>query len=263
MVEAASHWDGECYGANSAVQFGIALEALAAHPYRGDERVLDIGCGDGKLSAELVRRVPRGSVVAVDNSESMLRQARTTFGAESRLSFKLAAAETLPFSAEFELAFSAFCLQWVPDKAAAFRALARSLKPQGRAILLMPFRSPEIAAARHELTQLARWRRYFRGYRDPTETLEDLDYAGYALAAGLAVRSSLVASTVAGFESLARFTGFLTALTPQLVRLPDAAAREDFMDELVARYVARVPPRRGEAATYVYVCANQVADAPA
>ena len=55
-------WDAAEYAANSAVQQCWARELIAKLNLRGDERILDLGCGDGKVTAELVRAVPRGAV---------------------------------------------------------------------------------------------------------------------------------------------------------------------------------------------------------
>src|SRR5208337_144946 len=61
-------WDAEEYARNSGAQLGWARELIAKLELEGHEHVLDIGCGDGKVSAELARHVPGGRVVGVDSS---------------------------------------------------------------------------------------------------------------------------------------------------------------------------------------------------
>jgi len=74
-----ARWNAADYAANSVVQQAWARELIARLNLRGDERVLDVGCGDGKVSAEIARAVPRGSVVGVDASPQMIKFARAAF----------------------------------------------------------------------------------------------------------------------------------------------------------------------------------------
>lgn len=72
-------WNAANYAANSTVQQIWARELMARLHLRGDEHVLDVGCGDGKITAEIARAVPRGRVTGVDASEEMIFFARKTF----------------------------------------------------------------------------------------------------------------------------------------------------------------------------------------
>jgi len=69
-------WDSVDYHKNSAEQQRWGIELLNKLVLQGNERVLDLGCGDGKLTAEIVRRVPYGSVLGIDKSEDMIRFAQ-------------------------------------------------------------------------------------------------------------------------------------------------------------------------------------------
>ena len=61
-----SKWNAAAYAANSSVQQSWARELIAKLKLRGDEHVLDMGCGDGKVTAEIARAVPRGQVLGLD-----------------------------------------------------------------------------------------------------------------------------------------------------------------------------------------------------
>jgi trans-aconitate 2-methyltransferase len=78
-VSPTAEWNAADYAANSAIQQTWARELIAQLQLRGDEHVLDVGCGDGKVSAEIAQAVPRGSVVGVDASLQMIEFARKTF----------------------------------------------------------------------------------------------------------------------------------------------------------------------------------------
>ena len=109
------HWDAEEYAKNSAAQLGWAQELIAKLALKGDEFILDIGCGDGKVSAELARRVPRGGVTGIDSSLDMIQKARSAFPATANLSFALKDAREFGFESRFDVVFSNATLHWVKD----------------------------------------------------------------------------------------------------------------------------------------------------
>ena len=75
----SAKWNPADYAANSAVQQTWARELIARLKLRGDERILDVGCGDGKVTAEIARAVPRGFVIGIDASAEMIGFAREAF----------------------------------------------------------------------------------------------------------------------------------------------------------------------------------------
>ena len=83
-------WNAADYAANSGVQQTWARELIARLKLRGDEHILDVGCGDGKVTAEIARAVPRGGVTGVDASAEMIAFAQKAFPpkqkSESRIS---------------------------------------------------------------------------------------------------------------------------------------------------------------------------------
>jgi trans-aconitate methyltransferase len=94
-------WNAADYAANSSAQQIWARELIAQLNLRGDERVLDIGCGDGKVTAGLARAVPKGSVTGIDVSPEMIRFARKTFpsGKHPNLEFQVMDAREIDFAA--------------------------------------------------------------------------------------------------------------------------------------------------------------------
>src|SRR3954467_10630007 len=76
-VTQSKDWDGAAYQKRSEPQFRWGLAVLERLELHGDETVLDLGCGSGRLTAKLLERLPRGRVIAADASPSMLAQARS------------------------------------------------------------------------------------------------------------------------------------------------------------------------------------------
>ncbi len=120
-------WDAERYqNQHSYVwQFGGSLLELLQP--RAGERILDIGCGTGQLTAEIARS--GAQVTGIDNSPEMLDQARSNFPG---IPFVLADAADFRFDEPFDAIFSNAALHWVPDHQAVVESIARALRPGGR-----------------------------------------------------------------------------------------------------------------------------------
>lgn len=127
VVNPTNVWDPKLYDdrARFVREGGMPVLELLA-PCAG-ERILDLGCGPGKLTQEIALR--GATVVGVDASEEMLREARAAY---PELEFSLERAEALPYEAEFDAVFSNATLHWVPEAEAAARGMYRALKRGGR-----------------------------------------------------------------------------------------------------------------------------------
>jgi trans-aconitate methyltransferase len=124
---ASSAWDPASYQDRHSFvwRYGASLLELL-HPQHG-ERILDVGCGTGQLTAEIARSGAR--VIGLDNSADMLRHARENY---PDLTFVLGDASAFDFPEPFDAVFSNAALHWVEDADGAASAIARALGPGGR-----------------------------------------------------------------------------------------------------------------------------------
>ncbi len=238
-------WNAEDYARNSAAQLGWARELIGKLALAGDESVLDIGCGDGKVTAEIARRVPRGGVVGVDSSPDMVARARTAFPASAHpnLAFQVQDARSLPFDGRFDVAFSNATLHWLKGHGPVLHGVARSLKPGGRVLFQMGGRGngEEIFAVASELIDSPAWRSFFSGFEFPWAFHAPEEYRPLCEEAGLRVRRlELLPRDMAqqGRDGLAGWVR--TTWMPYTQRVPEDL-REAFVREAVHRYVARHP----------------------
>jgi trans-aconitate methyltransferase len=127
-------WDPADYYEHSYPQYALALGLLERLRLNGDERILDVGCGDGKVTAELATRVPNGSVLGIDVSPDMIEFARMMFppSAHPNLSFRYGDAAKLTFRNEFDVVVAFASLHWVKDLPITLRSIKQSLTPGGR-----------------------------------------------------------------------------------------------------------------------------------
>ena len=189
-----AEWNAPEYSRINSLQEWMADEQLKHVELAGSERVLDVGCGDGKVTAKIAARLPQGSIVGVDPSHSMIAYATEHYGpphaANSR--FQVGDARLLGFAAEFDLVVSFNALHWVLDQQAALSSIRAALKPGGRALLRMVSKGDRqsIEAVVDETRGEPRWASCFGGFRAPFVHFTPEEYRGLATKCGLAVEKS-------------------------------------------------------------------------
>jgi trans-aconitate methyltransferase len=127
-------WDGALYAANTAHHRAFDADFLASLPLAPTDRVLDVGCGSGDLTATIAGLVPDGHVVGVDAQPSMLDEARRR--ARPNQSFVLSTAQALGDHVEpqsFDVVTSRAVLHWVPagEWPGVLATIADALRPGG------------------------------------------------------------------------------------------------------------------------------------
>lgn len=124
-------WDGDAYKDNSEIQLGWIKPILKDWRGRGDEDILDIGTGDGKIANYLLELVPHGSVTAIDSSESMIQTATKL---HPKITFLVMKAEDMVFSQKFHTITSFSCLHWIEDIDSVFRKCHQYLHDTGNVV---------------------------------------------------------------------------------------------------------------------------------
>jgi trans-aconitate 2-methyltransferase len=125
-------WNAASYDRMSDPQVAMARDVMDRLDLRGDERVLDAGCGTGRVTELLLERVPNGSVVAVDGSEAMVAQARERLGDRAQVFASDLLELTLEHPVDAVLSTATF--HWVADHELLFARLHAALKPGGRLV---------------------------------------------------------------------------------------------------------------------------------
>src|SRR5919107_2930551 len=132
MSERPRDWDAASYQRVSAPLEAMGREVLDRLELRGDERVLDAGCGTGRVTAALLERLPRGEVVAVDGSPAMVEEARGRLG--PRAEVFVADLCELELSAPVDAILSTATFHWIADHDRLFERLHAALRPGGRLV---------------------------------------------------------------------------------------------------------------------------------
>jgi trans-aconitate 2-methyltransferase len=196
------------------------MEVLDRLELRGDEAALDAGCGSGRVTEQLLERLPSGSLLAVDGSEAMIEKARERLG--DRASYLVANLSGMEIDDPVDLVFSTATFHWILDHERLFGRLRAALRPGG---LLVAQCGGEGNVAQHaEAIETVASRPGFAphfgddvpamwNFAGPQETEARLRAAGFAEA-----RCWLEPKPVTPDDPL-RFTMTAT-MVPQLARLP-------------------------------------------
>lgn len=126
-------WNGLKYHVNSDQQYDVATRMLSSMSFNGNEKVLDIGCGTGKVTANIAQNIfPNGNVVGIDVSMSMLETAKQEYKYVNNLSFELIDATCMNFHEQFDVIVSFNTFHWIKNIKALFYNISKSLKPEGK-----------------------------------------------------------------------------------------------------------------------------------
>ena len=245
-----SEWDAAAYNRlNNPMQtWGEAI--VARLPLRGDETALDLGCGSGRLTEFLLRRLPHGHVIAVDRSANMLEAAREHLQAEfdGRVEYVQRSLDEIDFVARADLAFSNAALHWIKDHPRLFRAIFRALKPGGW-LVAQCGGGPNIARVRAragELMTSEAYRPFFGDWTGPWEFASPEVAAQRLTDAGFVdVETSMFEAPVQLTSRQATYDYFENVIFgTHLERISDAALRANFLEAMTEQSAGDDPPFR-------------------
>lgn len=234
-------WDAKGYNENSKWQKFSACDLVQRFPLEGTEKVLDIACADGKTSAFIASRVPRGRVVALDVSDSMLGFAQDAFPSElyPNLTFKHQDATQLPFQEEFDVVMSFTAMHLIPDQKSVLQGMKRALRPGGRILMQFPVSSGFLSAL-EDVMQEEQWQPHFEGFSDgwTFHTIEG--YTTLLEEVGLHPTRVEITTLDETYPSVHAFARSIRYWLPHLGVLPEEK-KQSFLYELVERYIELMP----------------------
>jgi trans-aconitate 2-methyltransferase len=232
-----TEWDAAEYARRSSLQETMAREVLALLDLDDSERILDVGCGEGKVTGQIAACAPNASVVGVDPSHDMISFAQAHHILPN-LRFQVADARSLPFQDEFDLVVSFNALHWVPDQQSALRSIYNALINGGKAQLRLVPAGPRksVETIVEETRRTPKWKAYFADFNDPYLRLTSEEYAALARHTGFRVLRVFTKDHSWDFGSRSAFAGFCAVgCVAWTNRLP-APERMNFINEVLERY---------------------------
>lgn len=246
----AHNWNAQDYAENSSVQYAWALDIIRKLKLSESESVLDVGCGDGKVTAVIASQVRKGVVIGVDSSPEMIKLAQQRFPPckHPNLRFAVMDAQAIDISdVKFDVVFSNAVLHWVRDHKAVLQGIEKCLKPSGRIYFEMGGKgnAAHIFDALEEVTALPQWKPFFKGFNirnDGYNFCGPEDYVSYLEDTGLrAVRLELVTKDMVQKGRKGLVGWMRSTWLPYTQRVPDQL-RNAFVDAVADLYLSEYPP---------------------
>ena len=227
-------WDGALYEQVNALQRWVADRSLADVSFRGDEQVLDVGCGDGAITARLAERLTGGEIRGIDVSPRMISAAQDR---HPDLTFEVGDVLTMRYDSAFDVVTSFNVLHWVLDQREAFARIGRALRSSGWALVQFVCGSPRLSleATAMNVCRRPEWAASFSDFAAPFVHPDPDDVARLVQTVGLDVISATVDDLRWDFRSGSDFERWAGAgFGDWTVRVPGRESA--FVAEVVSRY---------------------------
>jgi trans-aconitate 2-methyltransferase len=227
-------WDGQSYDRISGPMEALGRGVLARLELDGDEVVLDAGCGSGRITEAILERLPRGRVIAVDGSPSMVQAARARFAGRERVEVLLADLLDLELEEPVDAILSTATFHWITDHKRLFRRLHALLRPAGRLVAQCGGEGNIDILRGRAKTIMARdpYAEHFRDWRPPWNYAGPLETRRRLLDAGFLAAECWLTPAPTEPEHAREFLATIV-LGPHVQQLPEEL-REPFMDEVLA-----------------------------
>jgi ubiquinone/menaquinone biosynthesis C-methylase UbiE len=242
-------WDATRYHRVSEPQFDWGQRVIARLQPSAGERILDLGCGTGRLTREIIKAAGDGPpvrVIGLDRSGSMLAVARAdAAGFASPIGYVQADGATLPFANAFDAVFSAATLHWIHDHPAVFRSVNTALVPNGRFVAQCGGKRNLQHMLEHAgaLMASAPYREHLSAWRDPWNFADAATTSARLKAAGLTRIETWLEEAPVDLETAEKYAEFVSCvcIRHHLDRLPPDL-RGPFTADLTERAGSDDPP---------------------
>lgn len=241
---AEDFWDGKQYINNPSLQFKWASKYIEKLKLKGNEKILDIGCGDGRITALIAKSISNGYIIGIDNSISMLEIANQVKdnSKNQNLKFIKCAATELNFDNVFDYIVSFSCFHWLSDHLVVLKNIEKALKPNGRIFLYF---APDHGSNRldHAISIIAstkKWQNYFSDFSNPFSLSTPAKFLKYSEEAKLLLKRIEILTIDEVFQTKEAFLEWMTGWMPHLKQLPKELHRT-FLDEIIDYYLKYHP----------------------
>lgn len=239
------NWNADDYARHSSAQQEWAEELIAKLSLKGNETLLDIGCGEGKITARIARDLQKGKVLGIDMSGDMIRLAGKQFPPSDypNLSFMQMDARHIRLTERFDIAFSNAVLHWIEDQPAVLRGLHACLKPGGKLMFQMGGRgnAGEVFDLIQKIIKQSEWNAYYEDFTTPYYFYGPEEYRAWLTDSGFDVKRAELIPKDMQHHGKEGIKGWLrTTWFPYTDRLP-AELKDVFLDEVIKSYTTIYP----------------------
>lgn len=233
-------WNAKDYKENSSPQYHFAQYGLSQICFKEDDTVLDLGCGNGKITHDIAQKVPKGLVKGIDLSVDMINQAVFDYGNQKNLIFEQADMAAFTSKQKYNLAVAFCSLSWVKDQQKAYHNIANALESKGKLIALISDADSTILQAYRTTFADSKWKSYFKNYNTSYYPYNQESTKNHILQAGL--NPIVVEKAAIPLITMSR-EDFVKALagTPGVKDVVPQERYKDFLNDVVGEYLTKVP----------------------
>lgn len=235
-------WYAQEYAKVSDMQWQQAMEAIGRCDYSGSDAILDVGCGDGKISHYLAQRLEHGKIIGIDLTQDMIIHARQQYVSQTNLLFQQMSADEIQFNQRFDIIFSFSCLHWVAEQAKVWDGFYRHLTSQGKVVCGFQVGHEHFWDTVLEHQQARQWQPYFLGFQDPFNHFTLTEMVGFIENAGFYLPRIDEVHHVEYFETQDKLTAFFHSWVPQFRHL-ELPMRNEFIKQVMEGYVSKIHPQ--------------------
>jgi len=208
---AIENWDAKAYDVGSYMQNYCAAQILAEQTFENNLRILDLGCGDGKNTANILNYAALATILGIDRSPEMITSASAKYSNDA-ISFEQQDITCLNVKEQFDLVVSFFCLDWIKDQETLQRKIHQALKPQGQALLVISTGKDEVAQIVEKVASSDKWISCLKNHSIPAGLHDAEDYRKSMLQAGFFIDEFDVVKIPVELPNIDLFFQFINAL---------------------------------------------------
>ena len=237
------NWNAHDYLKHSQAQYDWAKELINKLHLQGMESVLDIGCGDGKVTNLLSTFLPQGEVIGIDSSASMIALAQKNFPTSKypNLTFIQMDALKLNFKDRFDIVFSNAALHWIKDHTMLLRQVKKNLKDSGKILFQMGGKgnAQDVIEVVNQVMSSKKWKPYFQHFQFPYAFYSPPEYEHLLKEAGFILQKIELIPKVMTHKGKEGLAGWIrTTWLPYTERIPERQL-DYFIDDVVNLYMEK------------------------
>lgn len=236
-------WKGELYRENNDIQASWARAFIDELPTNASD-ILDLGCGDGKLTCKLAKKAGHAAVHGLDLSANQISAAKKLIDGdlEGRLSFSVGDAADFQLDQTFDLIFSNAAMHWVENQDGVISCASKHLRPGGMLYFLIPAKADlfkQLKDTRSQMISSTKYAEYLKNYKPRTFSHSIDDYLPRLLNFGLTIQEILLKPRHNVFDSKIQFANWVSAWLFSLFSEIPQHLQSEFLADFVNTYMAQ------------------------
>lgn len=233
-IATTKNWDSNAYNIGSYMQNYCVDKILNEYTFDEHLQLLDLGCGDGKSTHNILTYAPTAKILGVDRSPDMIRSAKKNYSSNS-ISFMEKDITCLDSHEAFNLVVSFFCLDWIKDQESLQQRIYRALKPYGKILYIISTGSDDVAKIVENVAKSPKWASYLDNHEIPAGLHCNEDYRKFIQQAGFTLDSFEVKQIPVELPDLDSFYQFIIAL-PLFGDVLTQAQNEDIAKDITEAF---------------------------